>query len=106
MDLPSRSAHPRPAVLAMRRHRRPRVQSNPSVLQAPESHYRTSLGTGGGICSRGRPGIPSRVSDLVTMNARTASSDSFLTILLCQVVRTQGSCTREGGSLRSKVDEG
>jgi hypothetical protein len=90
MDLPSRSAHPRPTVLAMRLHRRPRVRSNPSVLQVPEPRCRTSLGTGGGICSRGRPGIPSRTSDLVTMNARATKSDSFLPRVLCQVVPTWG----------------
>ena len=78
MDLPGRSAHPRPAVLAMRPHRRPRDRSNPSPLQAPEPRCRTSLGAGGGICSRGRPGIPSRASDLVTMNVRAARSDSSL----------------------------
>src|ERR671910_383641 len=45
MDLPNRSAHPRPAVLAMRSHRRPRVRSNPSLLQVPDPRYRTSLGS-------------------------------------------------------------
>jgi len=84
MDLPSRSAHPRPTVFlrATRLHRRPRVQSTPSVLQVPESRCQTSLESGR-ICSRGRPGIPSRTSDLVTMNARQARSDSFLTSVLC-----------------------
>ena len=66
-------------------HRRPRDRSNPSPLQAPEPRCRTSLGSGGGICSRGRPGIPSRASDLVTMNARAARSDSSLARLLCQL---------------------
>src|SRR5215204_4079629 len=87
MDLPGRSAHPRPTVLAMRPHRRPRDRSNPSPLLAPEARCRTSLGAGGGICSRGRPGIPSRASDLVTMNVYPARSDSSPARLLCQVVR-------------------
>jgi hypothetical protein len=89
MDLPDRSAHPRPAVFlpAMRPHRRPRDRSNPSPLQIPEPRCRISLGPVATSARGGRPGIPSRASDLVTMNACAARSDSSLACVLCQVVR-------------------
>jgi hypothetical protein len=41
----------------------------------------------GGICSRGRPGIPSRASDLVTMNVYRARSDSSWRVCCARVSR-------------------